>query len=54
VLNQGAVTRARQVGTPLGKLVSSIDGSRPRSILGGIVKESGNLTSDKVIDTSGL
>jgi hypothetical protein len=48
------VTRARQVGTPIGKLVSSIDGSRPRSILGGIVKKAGDLTSTKVIDTSGL
>jgi hypothetical protein len=53
-LNQGAVTRASMVGTPIGKLVSSIDGSRPRSILGGIVKQSGDLTSNKVIDTSGL
>ena len=53
-LNQGAVTRARKVGTPLGKLVSSIDGSRPRSILGGIVKKAGDLTSNKVVDTSGL
>jgi hypothetical protein len=45
-LNQGAVTRARQVGTPIGKLVSSIDGSRPRSILGGIVKKSGSILGD--------
>ncbi len=53
-LNQGAVSRAAKVGTPIGKLVSSVDGSRPRSTLGGIVKKSGSLTSNKVVDTSGL
>ena len=53
-LNQGAVSRAIKVGTPVGKLVSSIDGSRPRSQLGGIVKKAGDLTSNKTVDTSGL
>ena len=53
-LNQAAVTRASKVGTPIGKLVSSIDGSRPRSILGGIAPQDGSLTSKKIVDTSGL
>jgi hypothetical protein len=53
-LNPAAVSRAKTHGTAIGQIVSSIDGSRARSKVGGIAKKAGASGSSKIIDTSGL
>jgi hypothetical protein len=53
-LNPAAVSRAKTHGTAIGQIVSSIDGSRARSNVGGIAKKRGANGSSKIIDTSGL
>jgi pyruvate/2-oxoglutarate dehydrogenase complex dihydrolipoamide acyltransferase (E2) component len=53
-LNPAAVARAKTRGTAIGQIVSSIDGSRARSKIGGIAKKAGASGSSKIVDTSGL